>query len=36
MRECSSAVSSAAGSVGMMGSPTVTEMGTLGRNIFRG
>jgi hypothetical protein len=36
MRECSSAVSSGAGSVGAMGSPTAIEMGTLGRHILRG
>ena len=34
MRECSSAVSSAAGSVGMIGSPTAIEIGTLGRHMF--
>ena len=36
MRECRSAVSSAAGNVGAMGSPTATEIGTFGLRMFFG
>ena len=36
MRERSRAVSSSAGSVGRIGSPTATAIGTLGRHILRG
>ena len=36
IRECSSAVNSAAGNVGAIGSPTAIDTGTFGRHIFLG